>query len=133
MDWLWPSEYLVNKIKMINLFQSATGVTLKQSYYPKSDIWKMRLWGGGLILCQWCHINMLYLQCKGVILLTARPAPQTRSCGSCDVFSACSITINNYKLLQKEMSWNFCCWCAEQPNSTSSSSCVPFCRKGANG
>lgn len=48
MDWLWPSEYLVNKIKMINLFQSAMGVLLKRSYNLKSDIWKMVLWGGVL-------------------------------------------------------------------------------------
>lgn len=48
MDWLWPSEYLVNKIKMINVFQSATGVILKQSYNLKSDIWKIKLWGGVL-------------------------------------------------------------------------------------
>lgn len=46
MDWLWPSEYLVNKIKMINVFQSATGVTLKQSYNLKSDIWKIK---GGVL------------------------------------------------------------------------------------
>lgn len=48
MDWLWPSEYLVNKIKMINVFQSATGAILKQSYNLKSDIWKIKLWGGVL-------------------------------------------------------------------------------------
>lgn len=25
------------------------------------------------------------------------------------------------------MSWAFCCWCAEQPNSASSSSCALLC------
>lgn len=52
MDWLWPSEYPVNKIKMINVFQSATGMVLKQSYNLKNDIWKIKVRGGVLFSVQ---------------------------------------------------------------------------------
>lgn len=51
--------------------------------------------GSGLILCQQYHINKLYLQCKEVILLTARLTPETSLSNSSDVFSATYITISN--------------------------------------
>lgn len=51
--------------------------------------------GRGLILCQWCHMNMLYLQCKGVILLTATLALKTKSCSPCDMLSTNYITVSN--------------------------------------
>lgn len=51
--------------------------------------------GRGLILCQLCPINKLYLQRKEVILPTARLTPEARLCDSCDVLAASYIIISN--------------------------------------